>query len=424
MLTKLVKFIQKKKTGQFTRNIGWLGMAELSVRVFRLGTTVVLSRMFTPYDYGSVAIIYTIFGFAEVFTMGTVSGGLSAKIVEANEDDLEDICNTTYWISWIMCISLTVIQCALAYPIASFYDDLDLIWPIRALSLMYLMYPTYKVLSGLIQRENRLKILALCRATQAILVNLMTITFALMGWGVWSVVLAMVLATPSWIFITYYYQSWRPPKKISMRKWKDVAVFGGNMMGVTLMDKLRLNIDYLIIGRVLGVDVLGLYFFAFSAGLGISKNVINSTVTALLPHLCSFRDNFQTLRKEYLKSLKTTALLIAGLVLLQSTLAPFYVPIIFGEKWTPAIPVLITICLSAIPLAISMAGYQLLISVGKIQLTLVWNVIYTLIFGLSILGIVYGSGDIFHVALVVLGCQSLGLLFTAWGYRHVFKYPS
>jgi PST family polysaccharide transporter len=46
---------------RFVRNMGWLGVAELVSRIFRLAVTVTLARAFSPYDYGMVSIIYTVF---------------------------------------------------------------------------------------------------------------------------------------------------------------------------------------------------------------------------------------------------------------------------------------------------------------------------------------------------------------------------
>ena len=401
----LVNWVKKKFSSQFLRGMGWLGIAQLFIRIFRLGTTVVLARVFTPYDYGLVAIIYTIYGFAQVFTD---SNGISANIITTNEENLEQISNTTYWVSWIICISIAILQCALAYPIALFYDDLKLVFPICALGLMYLTFPFYKITTALIQRENRLKIIALGRAIQAFMVNLMTVCFALLGLGVWSVVLAMILSTPALIIVYFKNHSWRPPKKFTLDRWKEVTSLGGNILAISFMDKIRLNFDYLIVGRFLGVDALGLYFFAFNAGLGISKQIINAMTTALLPYLSSGSTDFHQIKSKFYSSLKSMTLIFVPLVLLQSSLAPFYVPIIFGTKWTSAIPILIIICLSAIPLMIYTACYQLLIAERKMRAALVWNLIFTLIFSISILSVV--NFGIFWVAVTVLSCHVFNVL--------------
>ena len=112
------KKIQKTFSSQFLRNAGWLGLAELANRIFSLGTTVTLARMFNPKDYGLMAIVYIVVEFSSLFTLDR---GVIAKIVQADEEDLDIICNTSYWINWILCISVLFIQCIASFPIAYFY---------------------------------------------------------------------------------------------------------------------------------------------------------------------------------------------------------------------------------------------------------------------------------------------------------------
>jgi PST family polysaccharide transporter len=394
--------------------MGWLGIAQVFVRVFRLGTTLILARVFTPYDYGLVAIIYAVYGFAEVFTQ---SSGLSASVVTADDENLEQISDTAYWISWILCVLVSIVQCILSFPIAWFYDDMGLVLPICTLCLLYFTLPLYKTSTALIQRENRLKVIALGRTIQAFVINIVTMFFALLGMGVWSVVFALILSSPVLIIVYFTNHAWRPPKRFTVEKWKEVTSFGANMLSIDIMDKIRLNFDYLIVGRFLGVNALGVYFFAFNAGLGISKQLIDAMRQALLPYLSSVNTNFLQIKPRFSHSLKVMTLIIIPLVLLQSGLAPFYVPIIFGSKWVPAIPILIIICLSAIPLTLYTAYYQLFIAMKRMRVALIWNLIFTTVFGVAIL-LVVNWGTLW-VAVTVLICHLFNVLLGFYIYKYI-----
>jgi PST family polysaccharide transporter len=401
---------------RFVRNMGWLGVAELVNRIFRLATTVTLARTFSPYDYGMVSVIYTIVEFASVFAL---RAGIGAKIIQAEEQELEVICNTAYWLNWIVYGSLFIIQCVAAYPIAQFYGNNQLIWPICTLALIYLLCPVFVVQSILIERENRLKVTALCNAIQAILSNIILVILAVLGMGVWAVVWSMVLTYPVWIVINYMNHPWRPPTSFKLERWQEITSYGSKLLGVDLLGKIRMNLDYLIVGRFIGIEALGLYFFAFNAGLGISQSVLNSITVALFPHLCAARGNGKELKKQFFSSLKTIALILVPLVFLQSSLSPFYVPIIFGQKWVAAIPVLILICLSAVPIALSRATSQLLQTVDKTHIDFYWNMIFTAIFAASLLLTV--REGIFWVAAAVLITQAVAMpIFTVWVSRFVF----
>jgi O-antigen/teichoic acid export membrane protein len=409
------KKLQELFSDQFLRNSGWLGFAALMSRISRLVTTLILARIFSTADYGSIAVIYTTFAFGDVFAL---RGGIGSKIVQAKAEDLEDICQTSYWLNWILCTSVFLIQALAAFPIAKFYKNDQLILPVIVVGLIYLILPNFMVQSSLILRENRLKIIALNQATLSIITNLMTAIFAFLNFGVWAAVWAMIISYFMQIFINNYFHAWRPKKQFNISKWREVMGFGLNILGVSLLEQIRGNLDYLIVGGFLGVEALGLYYFAFNAGIGISNNIIQVFTSSIYPYLCIVNDNMQELKKRFIGSLKKTSLIVIPLILVQAGLAPFYVPIIFGEKWIPAIPILVVICLSALPLAIYNPTIQLLNAIDKTKLTLYWSVIFTAVFG-SCLLIAVNFG-IMTVAFSVLACQFLTIFFCIWVIRFVF----
>ena len=412
----LINKLKQISSGQFIRNVGWLGGAELANRIFRLGTTITLARMFSPQDYGLMAIVYTIFDFATVFTL---RGGIGAKIVQADEQDVKTICDTCYWLNWILCGAVFLFQCIAAFPIAQFYGNNQLILPICTVASVYLMFPFFMVNSALIERENRLKITALCNASQSFFANIITVILALLGMGVWAIVWSMVLTTPVWIVITWMNHSWLPPKSFQLDRWHEITHFGKNLLAVDLLVKLRLNLDYLIVGKFLGINELGIYYFAFNAGSGITMNVVNNFITALYPHICAVRNNYNEFKKRYFSSIKLITLILVPLVILQSVLAPLYVPIIFGKKWIDAIPILIIICLSVIPRTFKGTSSILLNAVDKTQITLYFDIVYTVIFAAALLVVV--KWGVFWVAVAVLVVHSIiSLIFHVLSFQYAF----
>ena len=416
----LIDKLKQQFSNQFIRIVGWMGGAELANRIFRLGTTVTLARLLSPYDYGLAAVVLTTNEFASIFTIGS---GIGSKLIQADEKDLKLLCDTAYWMNWILCGSLFIIQCIAAFPIGWFYGDHSVILPICVAGLVYLMLPLYAVQVAMINRENRLNIVALCNLLQSALGNTLTIGLALLGMGMWAIILPIVITTPVWVVINRRNHPWRPRSSFTLERWQEIANFSKNMLGSELLNKLRANLDYLLVGRFLGIEALGIYFFAFNAGLGISLNVINTLTWPLFPHLCAVRKDKTRFKNRYFKSLKTIALVIVPLVLLQSILAPFYVPIVFGQKWTAAIPILMLICLSALPRPFFNAATQVLNAVDRTHINLYGEIIFTLIFALSVLlAIKWG---IFWVAVAVLASHITVMpIFTVWATKYVFRRKS
>jgi PST family polysaccharide transporter len=103
-------------------------------------------------------------------------------------------------------------------------------------------------------------------------------------------------------------------------------------------------------------------------------------------------------------------------------LAPLYVPIVFGAKWTVAIPVLMLICLSALPRPFAGAASQLVRAVGLPGADLRWNVLFTaLLAGALFVGVHWG---ILGVAIAVLAVHVAAMpLFVVWASARVLGTP-
>ncbi|MEM1252269.1 MAG: lipopolysaccharide biosynthesis protein [Cyanobacteria bacterium P01_H01_bin.21] len=411
------KKLKRLFSDKLVKNIGWLTASQIFRRVIRIAIVVVLGRVLSAEEYGLMAIIFAVTDFSNVFIQ---KGGIAPKIIQADKEEINDLIDTAYWTNWILCVGIFLLQCLMAFPIALFYENNRLILPIMVMATTYLVNPFYAVQDALLRRENKLKIGAIATALNSVVSQTLLIILALMGMGIWSVVSALMIAQACWLIVYRKNHSWRPTGKFTLRGWRAIFDFSKYPLGIEMLNYLRSNIDYLLIGRFFSVEQLGLYFFAFNAGLGLSLTAINMVSNSVFPYLCEARDNLSSLKKSYSRSVKICAAIIFPLVLLQSTLAPFYVPIVFSQKWIPAIPILIMICLSALPRPFALVAEQLLLAVDRGMDGLKWNIFFTVIFTAAIL--VAAQFNIFVVAAVVLGVHLLLLpIFSIVVSRSVFS---
>jgi O-antigen/teichoic acid export membrane protein len=373
--------------------------------------------MFSPQDYGLMAIIYTISDFFQIFTL---RGGVGSKIIQADEKDLNAICNTAYWLNWIICGSLFIIQCAIAVLLPYFSYDPHLTLPLCLLGLSYLAYPLFVIPLILIERENRFKFAAVCNIVTSLVANVLIATLVLLGMGIWALIWSILLTAPVWIILTRKFHPWRPPLRFSLERWREVLGFGSNLLVNDLLNKVRANVDYLIVGRYLGIEALGLYYFAFNAGSGITLNLLNTFMSPLYPYICAARSDYSEFKQRYFSSLKKVSAILVPIILLQAVLAPVYVPIVFGKKWASAIPVLILICLSVIPRIYAWAAGLLLNAVNKTRISLYISLASTVIFIISILTVVQ-SGIIWVAAAVLLNTLIVSFISTLYTHHLVLR---
>ncbi len=401
---------QRLGQDRFVRNLSWMGLSEIGIRVSRLGATVILARYLTEQDYGLAAIVLTTHQFIRVFTRN----GILNKIIQADDSTVDEMCKTAYWLNWILSGILFVGQVAIAFAVAYFYGNFGLVLPICAIAATYLVYPLGLVQAALVQRQNQMRVWSMANLLQVGIDNLLTGLLAFLGWGMWAIVLPKLLTAPILVIVVWRHSSWRPVYGFTLKKWRHIANFGTRVLGVEWLATLRENIDYLLIGRFLSIEALGIYYFAFNAGLGISLSVINAIKISLYPDLCKARTDWGRLQGRYRSGLKTISRVIVPLVLVQSCLAPIYVPIVFGEKWVSqgAVPILILICLSAIPRPFADASSLLLRAIDKPHLELRWNAVFTLLLAVAV--VVGAQWGIRGVAIAVLSVHAGVLPLYTW----------
>ena len=141
--------------------------------------------------------------------------------------------------------------------------------------------------------------------------------------------------------------------------------------------------------------------------------------SALYPNLCAVRNNAAELKARFTRNLKQIALIALPLISLQAGLAFIYVPIVFGEQWTEAIPILTLLCLSALPRPLAEGASALTLATGRIDVDFKWNVIFTIIFIVSVSIAV-------HISLVAVATTILAIyaishpIYLAYAWRCVF----
>ena len=138
--------------------------------------------------------------------------------------------------------------------------------------------------------------------------------------------------------------------------------------------------------------------------LGIALGLVNGFGVAVYPHLCEVRADRARLTARFRESLRTLGAIVVPLVLLQVALAPLYVPIVFGPRWVAAEPVLMLVCLSALPRPFAAATSQLLKAVGRPDIELRWQAALT---ALLVPALALGTGaGLTGVAAAVLVVQA------------------
>lgn len=326
------------------RGFGAYASAELVNRVVRLAAILVIARYTNPALLGTAALALSLFELTRVLTQA----GIGQRIVAAHDDELDAICARAYPLFWLSCGAVALVQLGVAIVVQMAFAQTEAAIMLAVLSAVYLIMPPGLVHIFLLMRDQRLGTCARIGATQAILDHVLTAALIVAWPSAWALVLPKLLTAPVWAILARRARPWSRNGAV-MAPVSEFRAFCGGVLASEMMAALRLNADKLIISALLGVNALGSYYFAFSAGLGIAQSLVGAFATVLFAALCRAQAGAERDRQARIAILAGLAVVIP-LAAAQAVLAPFYVPIVFGAHWAPAAPYLGVLCLAAVPL--------------------------------------------------------------------------
>jgi O-antigen/teichoic acid export membrane protein len=397
---------------RLTQNFGWYMVGELAVRVSRLLVTIVLARWLVPADFGVAAIVITTYELIRVLA----ANGSSAFMVRASADTYDAVCMAMRRLGFALALGLIALQAAAGAVIAALSGRPEIFSMLAVLALAHLAVPLTDIHYARLQLQNRLKALAAVTSTQVLLDGVLAAVFALAGFGAWSIVLPRLLTTPVYVAMLWRASPEPLPSSVASASLVEFWSFSLPFLGSELLAALRVNADKILVGALLGVETLGVYTFAFNAGLGITLTLTAALSASLFPHFSETVRSGGDVRAKFDAALRRMVLPISLLILLQAAAALIYVPILFGERWAFAAPIVALICLSAALRPLYDASCQLLRATGDTRRELIGAATFTAIL-LSCFAAGLAGGLMMALGVLV-GVSVLGhLAFTIWALR-------
>lgn len=373
-MIEAVRAVAKRAVGDaVVRHAGWYGLAEVAARVSRLLATIVLARMLSAADFGVAAIAITCFELVRVLT----SNDIGNWIVRVEEKRLAAACNTAHRAAAVACIGAAAVQILVGLAVASMTDRSELIWMMACLSGVYLVMIPGLVPVYLVQRERRLRGLAAVGVAQVMIDNALTAVLALAGFGAWAIVLPKLLTAPIWLFGVLRLKTWRRDRAAGALPMTDLVRFCAPVLGSECLTAIRLNLDKVLVWMMLGVETLGIYYFAFNAGIGLSLVLTTALSSSLYPHLAALSGNHAEMLERFASASRRLVTPVAVILAAQSAAALLYVPLVFGRSWEHAAGLVATLCAGAISKPFYDAACQLVRAGGFPRIELMASTVLT-----------------------------------------------
>ena len=334
--------------GQLVRGLAAYGGAEMVTRVVRVGTIIVIARQVSPAIMGTVALALSLFELIRVLT----NAGIGQRIIAAQEQDLDATCNQASRLFWLWCGGVALFQLSVSGILYFHFAMDDIAMMLAVLSGVYVVMPGGLVQVFLLMREGRMATTARISATQTLTDHVLTLILVLIWPSAWAIVLPKLLTSPLWLGLVRRARAWRPNPAAGLMPVSHFREFGTGVLIAELVNVGRQQLDKLVVGAVFGAKALGLYYFAFNAGLGITTSFVSALGTVLFPYICGGKDYAARLlrcRHGMLLALCVFSPVLAA----QIGLAHVYVPIVFGPQWAVGAPLVSILGIGAVPMVLA-----------------------------------------------------------------------
>lgn len=342
------------------KNFIWRFAERCGAQLVTFVVSIVLARILSPDDYGTVALVTVFTTILQVF----VDSGLGVALIQKkNADDLDF--SSVFYFNFVVCIVLYAGMFFAAPIIASFYNDLTLIPIIRVISLTIVISGIKGIQQSFVSRNMLFRRFFFSTLGGTIFSAILGVAMAYAGCGVWAIVAQQLSNTAIDTLILWLTVKWRPKKMFSWERLKTLFSFGWKLLISSLLDTGYSNLRSLVIGKMYSPSDLAYYNQGDKLPSIVITNINTSIASVLLPTLASKQDDRKQLKNMTRRAIKTSTYIIAPLMMGLAFCAPPIVRLILTEKWVPCVPYLRIFCITYMFYPIHTANLNAINAMGR-----------------------------------------------------------
>jgi len=332
----------------------------------------IIARLVSVNELGTLAIVNVFLTMALVFQDLGLSNYL---IYKQNTTKSENSC--LFLISFTLGLIMLTVIVLFSGPISSFYNnpDIKLLLQFGAINFIFVgcasLYQANLIKNFKQQLLAKIEIIARIASFALTISYLFLIEASIIAviWGMLANSLIKIL-----LFILTAESGFSPLYKPDFSIARPAMNYGVFQLSSQIINQLRTQADQLIIGKLLGMELLGFYSIAKELILKPVKFINPLISRLLLPRFAKNQQNSQVQAELYNRSIKITAWANASVYSLIALLAWPIVLILYGEDFKQTALILCTLALFGMIRPLGGIFASLVQSIGKTKIEFKWNV--------------------------------------------------
>jgi len=403
---------------QTLNGVKWTSGSMVIETILQFAQISILARFLEPADFGLMAIMMVVIGFSQAFQ----DMGLSNAIIQRQKVSHIQL-SSLYWVNIASGVVLSLITITISPFVANFYNEPRITNMMALLSSVFILVAIGNQYRVLCRKEMDFRTLETINVFSAIVALLVAIFSALNNLGVLALVYARLARAGVsssillWIGLRHYH---KPLFVYQHSELKGFYGFGLFQMGERAINYLGANVDKVIIGKLLGTDMVGIYNLAWQLVIFPLRKINPVVNKVAFPAFSKLQDDFVTISRFYIFNVKALMLITMPLLAFLHFFSNEIVLVLFGDKWTVTAEIITPLAIVGISKALGNPGGALILARGRADIGFYWNIFYfiflssTLFVGLIIspsindaayilLGVSISIGTIWHVLISRVG---------------------
>jgi teichuronic acid exporter len=396
---------------QVISGVFWRMLERISTQGINFVVMIVLARLLSPSDFGTVALLTVFISMSNVL----IEGGFGTALVQKH-DVTEDDINTVFYLSLAVSIIIYIGLFFGAPLVASYYNKPILTPGLRWISLSVLLIAMNGVQGAVLSRNMLFNLSFKVSLIQTITTGIVGISLALGGHGIWALVFSSVIGNVSATVTRFFVVGWRPSICFSSTSAKTLFSFSWKIMMSRLLNSIWGGFYSLIIGKIYTSAELAYYSKGKQIPLLIMDSVNQTIASVSFPALSKIQSNILVARNAVKKVLQCNFFLVMPCMTFTAICAEPLILLLLGEKWILAIPIVQAACINYAFQPFHNVNLQVITAFGHSDLVLKLELIKKII-AIPVLILTYRHG----ILAIALGEACLITPFSAIANMHPAK---
>lgn len=344
--------------GKMTRGAAWMVLFKFIDRGIGLVSTLILARLLSPDNFGVIAMAMSFIALLELIG----AFGFDAAIIQRpNATDAHY--NTAWTFNVILGATIAVLMIVFSGPVSVYYKEPALAWVIRALALGSLLQGFSNIGTVAFRKELNFQKEFVFLLSKRLITFPVTIGLAFALRNYWALVIGVVSGRALELFISYRIHPYRP--RLALSAAGDLLQFSKWLLLLNILGFIKERAHDFIVGRMIGARGLGLFNVTYELASLPGTELVAPINRAVFPAYAKIAADQDALRREYLSVMALILLLAVPAVAGTAAIAKLAVPLLLGDQWLDAVPLLQLLAFFGITQVMQSNAYALCLASGR-----------------------------------------------------------